>query len=78
MVPADAAGAALAQWARLGLRRHPTVGLLPRIWVFARQRPAYDATCVALAEALACPLLTSDARLAAAQGPTCQMVIVRS
>jgi predicted nucleic acid-binding protein len=32
----------------------------------------WDAMYVALAEALDAPLLTTDARLAAAQGPTCR------
>jgi predicted nucleic acid-binding protein len=39
---------------------------------------AYDATYVALAEALACELVTADARLAAAPGPTCPITVVRT
>jgi predicted nucleic acid-binding protein len=38
---------------------------------------ASDATHVALAESLACELLTADRRLAAAPGPACPIVIVR-
>jgi predicted nucleic acid-binding protein len=75
--PGDA-GRALGRWARLGVRRHPAVGLLPRIWALRDNVTAYDATYVALAEALRCPLLTGDARLAAAPGPTCSMLVVRN
>jgi predicted nucleic acid-binding protein len=74
--PGDA-GRALARWAELGVRRHPAVGLLPRIWGLRDNVTAYDATYVALAEALGCPLLTGDARLAAAPGPRCPMMVVR-
>jgi len=38
---------------------------------------AYDATYVALAEALGCGLVTADARLAQAPGPTCPITVVR-
>ncbi len=76
-VGAGDAQAALARWARLGLRRFAVVGLLPRIWELRETVTAYDATYVALAEALACELLTADARLAHAPGPTCAMTIVR-
>jgi predicted nucleic acid-binding protein len=69
---------ALGRWARLGARRHAAVGLLPRVWALRDNVTAYDATYVALAEALDCPLLTGDARLAAAPGPHCPMVVVRS
>jgi predicted nucleic acid-binding protein len=71
------AGAALARWARLGLRRFPAVGLLPRIWELRGNLTAYDATYVALAEALDCRLVTADARLAAAPGPACAITVVR-
>ena len=71
------AESALLAWARLGLRRFPIAGLLPRIWELRENVSAYDASYVALAESLGCPLLTADARLARAPGPTCAITVVR-
>ena len=71
------ARAALARWARLGLHRFPAVGLLARVWELRDNLSAYDATYVALAEALGCALVTADARLAQAPGPTCAITVVR-
>ena len=68
---------ALRSWAQLGLRRFATVGLLDRIWALRENLTAYDASYVALAESLDCPLATADARLANAPGPTCTITIVR-
>jgi predicted nucleic acid-binding protein len=68
---------ALGLWARLGVRRFPAVGLLPRIWELRVNLSAYDATYVALSEALGCDLVTADARLAQAPGPTCPITVVR-
>ncbi len=76
-ISADDAGATLAHWARLGLRRFAAVGLLPRIWELRENLTAYDATYVALAEGLACDLVTADARLAQAPGPSCAIKVVR-
>jgi predicted nucleic acid-binding protein len=76
-VGADDAGDALARWTRLGVRRFPLFGLVPRIWELRDNLTAYDATYVALAEALACELVTADARLARAPGPTCPITVVR-
>jgi predicted nucleic acid-binding protein len=76
-VDADDARAALGRWERLGMRRFAAVGLLGRIWELRDNLAAYDATYVALAEALACDLLTADARLAHAPGPTCPITVVR-
>lgn len=76
-VHADDAGVALERWARLGLRRLGTVGLLARIWELRDTVTAYDATYVALAESLGCPLLTADGRLARAPGPGCAITVIR-
>lgn len=76
-VGADDAAAALASWARLGLRRFSVLGLLPRIWALRENVSAYDATYVALAETIGCELVTADARLARAPGPTCAITVVR-
>ena len=48
------------------IRRHPHHALLPRIWGLRHNLSAYDATYLALAEALDGSLLTDDKRLAAA------------
>ena len=76
-VAPDAAFTALEHWSRLGLRRWPVTGLLGRIWSLRENLSAYDATYVALAEALESRLLTADVRLAQAPGPTCAVTIVR-
>jgi len=48
------------------VHRYPHDLLLPRIWELRHNVTAYDAAYVALAETLAAPLVTCDARLAAA------------
>lgn len=72
-----AARRALRAWERMGVERFAAVGLLDRMWQLRANLTAYDATYVALAEALDCTLLSGDARLAAAPGPTCPLTIVR-
>ena len=69
---------AVRAWARLGMYRAPVVGMLERIWELRENLSAYDATYVAVAETLDTPLLTADARLARAPGPTCPVTVVRS
>jgi predicted nucleic acid-binding protein len=68
---------ALGRWSKLGMQRFAAVGLLDRIWELRANVSAYDATYVALAEELDCPLLTADARLAGAPGPRCSIIVVR-
>jgi predicted nucleic acid-binding protein len=48
------------------VHRYPHDVLLPRIWELRHNVTAYDAAYVALAETLAAPLVTCDARLGAA------------
>lgn len=72
------AGSLLGRWARLGVERFSARGLLTRMWELRPAVTAYDATYVALAEALGCALVTADARLARASGPTCPITVLRS
>lgn len=62
--------------AQLGIRRHGGTGLLLRIWGLRGNLSAYDASYVALAESLRCPLLSADRRLARATGPLCAIHLV--
>jgi len=64
----DRGRSALADLADLPLRRYPHDLFLQRIWGLRNNLTAYDATYVALAEALGAALLTRDKRLAAAAG----------
>lgn len=74
----DDARCALAVWAQLGIQRVGSIGMLHRMWELRDNLTAYDATYVALAEALDCPLLTADQRLASAPGPACSIAVVTS
>jgi predicted nucleic acid-binding protein len=59
---------ARTDFADLTLVRYPHEPLNDRVWELRENLTAYDATFVALAEALDSPLITCDARLAAAPG----------
>lgn len=67
---------ALARWARTDIERYPARGLVSRIWELRTNLTAYDASYAALAEALDCPLVTADARLAGAPGLRCEVQLV--
>jgi predicted nucleic acid-binding protein len=58
--------AALDDLADLPLERYPHTLLLPRIWDYRDNLTAYDATYLALADALDCPVWTRDTRFASA------------
>jgi len=68
---------AIDTWGRLGIERVGVKGLLARIWELRDNLSAYDATYVAVAEALEAPLVTADGRLARAPGPRCTVTVVR-
>jgi len=59
------------------LQRYPHDLLLPRIWGLRHKLTAYDAAYLTLAEALQAPLVTRDAKLAAAPGHTPRVDVYR-
>lgn len=67
-ISAERAHDARTDFAELTLVRYPHEPLNDRVWELRENLTAYDATFVALAEALDVPLVTCDARLAAAPG----------
>lgn len=67
-IDAGAADRALARLARMDLVRFTTGGLIEAMWSLRHNLTPYDASYVALARRLGCPLLTLDARLAGAPG----------
>jgi predicted nucleic acid-binding protein len=65
----DRAGEAIADLLDLPIERYPHDILMPRVWQLRENFSAYDASYIALAEAIAdepVPLLTADACLARA------------
>ena len=64
----DAAGVALRQFGLLPISRYPHEPLRSRIWALRHVLTVYDASYVALAEALQLPLITSDGRLVRSHG----------
>ena len=62
----ERAADARTDFAELALIRYPHRPLSDRVWKLRHNLTAYDATFVALAEALDVPLVTCDARLAGA------------
>jgi predicted nucleic acid-binding protein len=72
------AALALADLAALPLRRAAHRPLLARCWELRDNLTVYDASYVALAEALDVTLLTGDRRLARAAGPRCHIEVLRS
>ncbi len=69
-------GQALHDLATLPAQRVVSTGMVRRIWELRENVSAYDAAYVALAEALDVALLTADARLSRAAGPTCAVELI--
>lgn len=67
------ARSALVRLGELPITRYPHLPLLPRAWELRHNLTPYDAAYVALAEALDVPLITGDARLAAAPNLACEV-----
>lgn len=67
---------ALGDFAELVIERHPHHALLGRIWSLRASLSAYDASYVALAEALGAPMLTCDDKLAQAHGHSAEIELI--
>ena len=67
---------ALTHLAGFPIRRMPLPPLLERMWELRHNVTAYDAAYIALAERLDAVLITCDARLATANGPTCTFDVI--
>ncbi len=61
---------------QLAIDRVATLGMMSRAYELRANVTAYDASYVALAEALDCELLTGDRRLATAPGPRCRFRVI--
>lgn len=69
---------ALEDLSLLLIERHPHQPLIARLWEMRDSMSAYDGAYVALAEALAAPLLTCDGKLARAHGHRAAIELVAS
>jgi predicted nucleic acid-binding protein len=67
---------ALEDLADFPIARYPHQPFLSRIWDLRHNVTAYDAAYLALAEALAAPLVTRDAKLASAAGHQARIELV--
>jgi len=70
------ADVALSDFEGLTIERHAHRPLIRRVWGLRASLSAYDATYVALAEALAAPMLTCDEKLARAHGHKAKIEVV--
>ncbi len=77
LVSPQTAAQAIADLLALDLVRYPHDPLVPRAWQLRGNLTAYDAAYIALAEILAAPLVTCDAKLAAASGNRARVELVR-
>jgi predicted nucleic acid-binding protein len=75
-LPAERFGVAVTDLRRWDFDRIPARRLVGRMYELRSNVTAYDATYVALAEALDCELLTADRRLARAAGPRCAIRVL--
>ena len=68
--------AAVEDLEALTMTRYPALPLIRRAYELRANVSAYDATYIALAEALGCDLLTADRRLAGAHAKRCAVRVL--
>lgn len=76
-IPAERAARAALELVELPIERAPHAPLLGRCWELRANLTAYDASYVALAEALNATLLTADGRIARAPGVRCAVNVIQ-
>jgi len=76
VIDPELAQTALDHLRDLDLERHAHEPLLDRLWQLRDDVTAYDAVYIALAEVLACTLVTGDGRLARAPGVMCDIHVL--
>jgi predicted nucleic acid-binding protein len=76
-VRAERAEEAIADLTDTDLRRHAHVALLGRTWELRDNLTSYDAMYIALAEAIASPLVTCDGPLGTTPGHTVRVEVIR-
>lgn len=76
LVTPDQGQRMIGHWSRFGVVRFAMHPLLARVWELRANLTAYDAMYVALAEELRCRLVTADARVGRATGPTCEVSVL--
>ncbi|WP_372341938.1 type II toxin-antitoxin system VapC family toxin [Nocardia sp. CC227C] len=69
-------GAAIQDLAHLPITRIPLADLLPRVWQLRCNTYPGDAFYLALAEDLACPLVTADGKLSSTPGHHASVVMI--
>jgi predicted nucleic acid-binding protein len=62
----------------LPIARYPHLPFARRAWELRHNLTPYEAAYVALAETLACPFVTADARLSAVRGLSCEVEVLRA
>jgi len=75
-ITAPRAEQALQDLSNLLIERHEHQEFIQRIWQLRDSLSAYDGAYVALAEALAAPLLTCDGKLAGAHGHRAKIELI--
>jgi predicted nucleic acid-binding protein len=67
---------ALQDYADIPVKHYPHKPLLPRIWELRHNYTAYDASYIALSEALDATLITRDRALASSSGHRAKVVVL--